>query len=155
MPNLHIIVGDSNTRKSSLLRCLTGIGSGNATKYLDIAEAAGSSIKVYCMLSALQENYKPRTPSEFIDYVKALSPQATDIAFTLRVEARGNYPSLDVYLQAFSSVGWPVVNAALLGPLACAQQQNIPCQRICAVTQSPDLPTNKTASQVRKVWQWA
>lgn len=53
MPNLHIIIGDTNTRKSSLLRCLTGIGSGNSKKYMDVKEASGRVITVYCRTTRL------------------------------------------------------------------------------------------------------
>ncbi len=155
MPNLHIIIGDSNTRKSSLLRCLTGVGSGNANRYIDVAEASGSKIQVYCILSALQENYKPRFPTEFINLIKSLRPKPTDIAFTLRVNPRGSYPDFNAYLQAFTATGWPVLNVALLGSSACAQRSRISAQAVSSVPLSPQQPTNLTASQVRVAWQWA
>ena len=155
MPNLHIIIGDSNTRKSSLLRCLTGVGSGNATRHLHLAEASGNTIQLYCILSALQENYKPLLPSEFIKFVKNLRPQPTDVALTLRVNQRGPYPGFQAYLQAFSVAGWPVVNVALLGSSACTQRQQISALNVSAVPTSPHQPTNLTASQVRAAWRWA
>ena len=154
MPNLHIIIGDSNTRKSSLLRCLTGIGSGNATRFMDVTETTGNVITVYCMLSALQENYKPLLPAEFVKYIKALRPVPTDIAITLRVSPTRSYPAFSAYLQTFSQAGWGVVNVALLGPSACAQQAAIACPNICAVTNSPLQPSNQTANQVRNAWGW-
>lgn len=154
MPNLHIIIGDSNTRKSSLLRCLTGIGSGNSTRYLDITEASGKTIQAYCILSALQENYKPLHPAEFILYVKGLVPQPTDVAFTLRVSPRGAYPGFAAYLQAFAATGWPVLNVALLGASACQQVQPVSVSSITSVSASPQQPTNLTASKVRVAWGW-
>jgi hypothetical protein len=155
MPNLHIIIGDANTRKSSLLRCLTGVGSGNSNRYIEVSEASGKVITVYCMLSALQENYKPQCPAEFIDYVKALNPRPSDIAFTLHVSSRGVYPAFSAYFQAFTQAGWSIASIALLGSSACAQQGNISATRVCAVANSTQQPTNQTATQVRKVWQWA
>lgn len=155
MPNLHIIIGDADTRKSSLLRCLTGVGSGNATRYIDVAEASGRTIQVYCILSALQENYKPLLPAEFIKHIKSLHPKPTDIAFTLRVSSRGSYPDCNAYLQAFTAAGWPVVNVALLGSSACKQGSQISAQAVISVPSSPQQPTNLTASQVRAVWKWA
>jgi hypothetical protein len=155
MPNLHIIIGDSNTRKSSLLRCLTGIGSGNATRYIDVTEASGNTIQVYCILSALQENYKPLHPNEFIKFVQDLKPVPTDVAFTLRVSSRGAYPDFTAYLQEFSGVGWPVLNVALLGPSACAKVKSISAPvNVISVPMSPQQPTNLTASRVRAAWRW-
>lgn len=155
MPNLHIIIGDSNTRKSSLLRCLTGVGSGNATRYIDVTETSGSTIQVYCILSALQENYKPQLPAQFIKIIKSLRPKPTDVAFTLRVSPRGSYPGFNAYLQAFTAAGWPVLNVALLGSSACIQGSQISAQAVISVPLSPQQPTNLTASQVRAAWQWA
>lgn len=155
MPNLHIIIGDANTRKSSLLRCLSGVGSGNASRYIQVAEASGSVITVFCMLSALQENYKPKLPAEFVAYIKALNPKPTDVAITLRVSATGHCPSFGAYLQAFANACWPVANVALLGASACAQHASIAAGNVSSVPQSMNQPTNLTASQVRKVWQWA
>ncbi len=155
MPNLHIVVGDANTRKSSLLRCLTGVGSGNATRYIQVAEASGNVLTVFCMLSALQESYKPMTPAAFVRFVRQLSPQATDVAVTLRANARGTYPGLAAYLQAFSQAGWPVRNAAFLGPGAYALRTSVAGANSVAVTRSPNQPTNQTAQQVRKAWGWA
>lgn len=105
MPNLHIIIGDANTRKSSLLRCLTGVGGGNASRYMDVAQTSGKVMQVYCVLSALQENYKPLLPTEFIEHVNALPRQPTDIAFTLRVSARRGYPDCLAYMNAFKAAG--------------------------------------------------
>ena len=155
MPNLHIIIGDSNTRKSSLLRCLTGVGSGNATRYIDVAMASGNVVQVYCMLSALQENYKPLSPREFVALVKSIRPRPTDLAFTLRVSARGKYPDFAAYLTAFSVARWPIVNVALLGNSACSQGTNISARNISAVPTSSQQPTNLTANHVRRAWQWA
>jgi len=154
MPNLHIAVGDSNTRKSSLVRCLTGVGSGRASRYLEVAERSGAVITVYCMVSALQEQSNPRTPAEFISFIRGLKPQVTDVLFTLRVSAVKHYPAVASYVSAFGRVGWPIVNVALLGGSASSLGTVFPASRVCAVPVSPSQPTNQTASQVRKVWGW-
>lgn len=154
MPNLHIIIGDSNTRKSSLLRCLTGLGGGNSKRFLQVMEASGNVITVYCMVAALQEDYKPMSPEDFIAHINSLTPRPNDIAFTLRVSAQGAFPSFGAYFQAFSQVGWPVMSVALLGQSACAQQSSIQCRKIWSAPKSPSQPTNQTAADVRNAWQW-
>jgi hypothetical protein len=152
MPNLHVIIGDSNTRKSSLLRCLTGVGGGAAKKRLDVALVNGNTITVYCILSALQEGYKPKTPNDFIAYIRTLKPRPTDIAITLRVKAVGIYPDALAYLQAFSRAHWPVANIALLGSSACTLP-GMPANAIL-VPNSDSRPTNETSSLVRRGWGW-
>jgi hypothetical protein len=155
MPNLHIIIGDSNTRKSSLLRCMTGVGGGSGTRYMDLTETSGDTIRVYCILSALQENYKPLFPAEFVKHVKSLPTKPTDVAFTLRVSPRGLFPGFNEYLQAFTRAGWPVVNVALLGPSAFTQRGQIRAtQSVISVPLSPEQPTNLTATKVRAAWRW-
>lgn len=154
MPNLHIIIGESNTRKSSLVRCLTGVGGGNAQKRLDIELMSGNRINVYCILSALQENYKPKTPQEFIDYINALDPIPSDVIFTLRVNSAGIYPNASSYISAFTAVHWNISSIALLGSAACAISGLPSTANIESVLSSPTQPTNETASFVRKKWGW-
>jgi hypothetical protein len=155
MPNLHIVIGDSNTRKSSLLRCLTGVGSGNSLKHIDVALTDGRIIKILCLLSALQESYKPRTPAEFVAYVKKLRPIPTDIAIALRVEEQGRFPEFSSYLRAFTTAGWNIENVALLGTNACSRRLDIASNKLATAPSSTIQPTNKTARAVRRVWQWA
>ncbi len=154
MPNLHIIIGESNTRKSSLVRCLTGVGGGNAEKRLDIKLVSGKKINVFCILSALQESYKPKTPQEFINYINALNPIPSDIVFTLRVNAVGGYPDANSYISAFTAVHWNISSIALLGAAACALSGIPTTTNIERILSSPTQPTNETASFVRNKWGW-
>lgn len=154
MPNLHIVIGDANARKSSLVRCLSGVGSGRATRYMDIADASGAVTTVYCMLSALQENYRPQTPAEFIAFVKALRPHPTDVLLTLRASSRGRYPGALTYISAFRAARWPIVNVALLGSAAAAHASAFSVSKVCSVPASPGRPTNESAAQVRRAWGW-
>lgn len=118
MVNLHTVIGDLNTRKSSTLRCLTGLGGGNATKRLDVALGPASIMKVWCRLSALQESYAPLTPSEFIQLIQAMNPIPTDVAITLRVTGTSPLlPSAINYLQAFLSHGWTIKKSRCLGQM--------------------------------------
>jgi hypothetical protein len=154
MPNLHIIIGDTNTRKSSLLRCLTSVGGGSSNKDMSVSLVNNNIIVVHCVMSALQELYNPRTPAEFIAYVQALEPAPTDIAFALHVSAHGNYPDVLTYIQEFTQAGWQVSNVALLGALACSLQGLPGAAKVARVPNSPNRPTNESASGVRQVWGW-
>lgn len=75
MPRLHIIIGDANTRKSSLLRCLTGVQGGRSTNQnMDVALTNGAVINVHCLGAALQESQSSMAPDKFIQYVGRLTP---------------------------------------------------------------------------------
>ncbi|WP_417361270.1 hypothetical protein [Gallaecimonas pentaromativorans] len=141
-------------RKSSLVRCLTGVGGGNAQKRLDIKLMSGREINVYCILSALQENYKPKTPQEFIDYINALKPIPSDVIFTLRANSAGSYPNASSYISAFTAVHWNISSIALLGSVACSISGLPSTANIESVLSSSTQPTNETASFVRKKWGW-
>lgn len=153
MPRLHVIVGDANTRKSSLLRCLTGVTGGrSANQLMDVLLSSGSSIRVFCTTSALQESLDPKQPQKFIDDVLAMTPVPTDVAITLRLKGRGSYPAATAYLAAFVSAGWGVSSVALLGS---ATSTPTPAgAHVVSIPTSMMQPTNESATSTRKVWGW-
>ena len=155
MPRLHLVIGDSNTRKSSLVRCLSGVfGGRSANQHMQIQQATGTVITVYCATSALQENLRPLSPSDFITLVNSMVPVPTDILITLRVNSRSTYPNAAQYVAAFLNAGWVVASVALLGASAQALARVAPAARIAAIPNSTTQPTNLTASIVRPVWGW-
>jgi len=154
MPNVHVIIGEANTRKGSLLRCLTGVGSAKGNLYMDVMQTSGSTITVYCVSRSLQENYRPMTPSDFIAFIGTLRPAPTDIAVTLRVRARGGYPTAIAYLNAFARARWTIVNVALLGTAACALPVSTFSRSIAPIPHSASQPNNQSARSVRRVWRW-
>lgn len=153
MPRLYIIVGSANTRKSSLLRCLTGVcGGRNANQLIDVELNSGQLINIHCRTSALQESLDPKDPVEFVKEINQMPLVPSDIALTLRVNATRRYPTAMNYLAHFANVGWPVVGLALLGQAACALTlAGVPTAR---VPNSEICPTNSTAASVRRVWGW-
>jgi len=162
MPNLHIVIGDANTRKSSLIRCLTGYGGGAGANEKDIALTNGSVITVYCKPSALQEKAAggPFDPAAFITFIQNLQQSPTDIIFSLRVSASGGCPQAAAYLSAFTiQPGWQIANMALLGNSAHAVQAILQPlagnARVVSVRNGRNQPTNLSAQQVRQVWGWA
>ncbi|ENM3735984.1 hypothetical protein [Vibrio cholerae] len=155
MKKLHVVIGDSGTRKSSLIRCLSGAGSADPSKILDIEYQNGRIAKVHVILSALQESYKPQLPSDVVEYVS--NHPADEFLLPLRVNSvstKGkNYPVANTYLNAFVQAGLQIESVALLG--VSAQQVTIPVQ--CKIAKEPKsqiIPTNKIASTVRNIWNW-
>lgn len=155
MPRLHLVIGDANTRKSSLVRCLSGVvGGRSANQHMEVQLTTGTVITVFCATSALQENLHPRTPSDFIREVNSMVPVPTDVLVTLRVNSRANYPSAAQYVAAFLNAGWVVASVALLGGSAQGLARLAPAARVSAVPNSAAQPTNLTASIVRTSWGW-
>jgi hypothetical protein len=159
MPSVHVIIGDANMRKSSLLRCLTGFGGNPRKRDMDVTlPKMGGTMVVHCkQLAALQE-LNCQTPAQFIAYINALKPTPTDIAVILRVRgtARGNVttPSALTYIHEFVRARWHVANVALLGPSACALRGLPAGATVVPVNLSPSMPTNEIAHQVRSMWGW-
>lgn len=165
MPSLHIIIGDANTRKSSLLKCLTGFGGRKRNMDVSLANNGGI-IAVHCRkLTALQEDHIPE--SAFIQYINALNPIPAHIAVILRVGKVGGRvpcPSALAYIQAFITARWQVQNIALLDSSACTLHSALlniflahpalPVPIISQVSNSSNLPTNEFAQQVRQDWGW-
>jgi hypothetical protein len=157
MPNLHIIIGDANTRKSSLLRCLTGCSSSNTT--VKVTQASGKVIDVYCKIRSLQEKTQKNppqnlNPQQFIQEIKNLPNTPTDIAITLRVKPTNGCLGFGAYLNAFSAIGWSVVNVALLENSSNISQSSISASNVVSVPNSKTQPTSQTSSHVRQAWKW-
>ncbi|EOV9410012.1 hypothetical protein ACN5W3_004467 [Vibrio parahaemolyticus] len=155
MKKLHIVIGDSDTRKSSLIRALTGAGQGQSRKDLDVVKTNGAVSTIHVMQSALQENYKPQLPQEYIDFVNQHSTD--EFLFSLRVTkvfANGIiYPDAVDYIRQFKQAGLSISSVALLGPSANSLNLS-QCGNIVQQPQSHTTPTNQTASQVRQGWHW-
>jgi hypothetical protein len=182
MPNIHVIIGDANTRKSSLLRCLTGFGGNPNKRDMEVSLAnngraplsipdgddvsleftpaeKGEYVVVHCkQLAGLQE-MNCQTPENFIIYINSLNPIPTDVAVILRVHGTKREsvitPEAMKYIQAFNKeVNWNVKNVALLGDVACALQGFPSTATAVRVPFSQDLPTNLFAFGVRAKWGW-
>ncbi|HCH5095915.1 hypothetical protein NDJ85_22635 [Vibrio parahaemolyticus] len=155
MKKLHIVIGDSDTRKSSLIRALTGAGQGQSRKDLEVEKANGTISTIHVMQSALQENYKPQLPQQYINFVNQHSTD--EFLFSLRVTnvvANGvTYPDAIDYIHQFKQAGFSIASVALLGH--SANKLNLSqCGNVVQQPQSHGTPTNKTASQVRQTWGW-
>lgn len=160
--NCHIVIGDPNTRKSALIRCLTGVvGGGNANQLMDIAINGGGAIKAHCMTSSLIELKPPLSPSDFQEFVESLDSSVSDIVFALRVKGvgkgGGRFTAED-YLDHFSKISWTISSVALLGNIDPATESKLtgltPSAKIVKQVSSATQPTNQTAACVRNVWGW-
>lgn len=113
----YVIIGENDSGKSSVTRCLTGSGSGKI-RNRPIAKRCHTIINVYVHLSSLQEDYKRiKNPADFVRQVNRENCDA--VLFSLWPHGRGGgnkRPDADTYLRHFVDVaGWKIVKVACLG----------------------------------------
>lgn len=146
---LHIVIGNTNSKKSSLIRNLTGVGQ--TPRLWDVAFSVIGSQKVYILGSSLQESYKPISPMEFIDLVN--STECEHFLFPLWIKARGAYPCAAQYLNDFRAAGFDIHNLAILG--ACTATAGFSGSNATVNIAAPALQTtNEIAANVRSAWGW-
>lgn len=150
MVSVYTILGESNTRKSSTIRALTGAGQH---KEIMIAMPSGN-IDVFVSISALQE--AGMDPQQFINEV--VSCGYKNVLVPLRIfpltRSGQTFSSGTTYLKAFINAGWDIRQVVILGvsSMPSLWPGGAPIPNF--IPNSPQSPTNKTASQIRAWWGW-
>lgn len=149
MVNVWIVQGNSNARKSSSIRCLTGIG--NSTDKPWAVAALNGTFEAHVTPSALQENPKqgyPNAPDEYIRFICGAGFENVIVA--LRINGARGHPGADAYYKAFVAAGWTIAGVVTLGPSSGPPAIATPHQ----FPNSPSDPANLTASHIRRLWNW-
>lgn len=143
----YVIIGDANTRKSSVLRSLTGCFNRSNR---DIAIATGSILQIYARVSSLQES--ETTPSDFIAEVSGTGQKSVVFCLWQLPNPKDPllYPDANSYIAALSAVGWKFHAAAVLGSasLACSVPNTAHFRNVLAQ------PINVSAQLVRAHFGW-
>jgi hypothetical protein len=145
--NAYLIIGGAHTRKSTLLRCLTGCFNRSVR---DIELMRGSTIRLYARVSALQES---RTePADFIAEVQR--SRCREVAFALWPEANPldpkRYPDALAYIAVFQAAGWVFAKTAVLG--AHPIHPHLP--DLARFPEVLNQPINATAHRIRTHFSW-
>lgn len=147
--DLYVVIGNPNTRKSSVVRCLTGCFNRSVR---DIQPADGRTpLRLYARAGALQDT---RTAVDMFMAEVARS-RCDAVLCCLSPSANPHYPldfpAATAYLAAFGAAGWRLRAVAVLG-------QNGGGVRGAKVQQfalAPTQPINLTAQAVRAHFGWA
>lgn len=142
--DVYIIIGNSNQRKSSVIRCLTGVAQIKTTQITTIQKKI---IDVYVSIKSLQESRI--LPKDFIQSVNQNSVKAVFIP--LWEKGNNNFPDASVYIQEFKRAGWIINKVAHFG--VKAPSQNYTNSDICVQNSNVD-SSNQTASTVRTYFCW-
>ena len=150
MPNVYVVLGEANARKSSTARTLTGVPQ---RKCVTVATNSGD-IDIFVQISSLQES--KITPDDFIN--EMTSGGYDNVLVTLWISQRftstGVYPAGVDYLHAFVAAGWNIAQIVVLGTstLPSALPASAPSPNF--IPNSWSTPVNQIASQVRAWWGW-
>lgn len=141
----YVIIGEPNTRKSSVMRSLTGCFNRSIR---DIRLLSGQQIQIYARVSSVQES--KTTIQDFINEVRLT--QCGHVMLCLWADAnpynRASFPDALAYLSAFHAAGWNIVKVAVLGNA----QAIYPNQAVFRGSQLD--PINVTAHAVRLHFGW-
>ena len=145
----YLIIGNPNTRKASVVRCLTGCFNRNVRDILP--SGAKAPLRVYARVGALQET---RTrPEDFIAEVAGKRCQAVLCCLSPSAQPHEPllYPDALSYLAHWKAAGWRIRAIAVLGQNA----GGVRSPQLRQFTQAGLAPINVTAQAVREHFGWA
>lgn len=144
----YVIIGAPATRKSTLIRCLTGCYNRNIR---DILLTNGRSIQVYAVTNSLQASHV--TSQELMKESTRTRCQA--VLFGLWPKAHPaspiKYPDALTYLNDFVIDGWNVKKVVVLDNTDHHIYQQFD---VLAIPKSTKDPVNKSAKVVREFFSW-
>ena len=143
----YVIIGEAQTRKSTMVRCLTGCASRGVRHILT---RDGDEIALYARVLALQES--GTSAQDFIAEARASGCKHS--LFCLwpgQKQTRGeSYPSADTYIRELRQAGWQIHRVAVLGQPAIS----LPWRQMAQFADVNAVPVNLTASRVRDYFDW-
>ena len=144
----YIVIGNPNTRKSSLVCSLTGRFNRSVR---DIQPAPGkSAFSLYARVGSLQGTRT--TPEAFV--AEAARMRCAAVLCCLAASADplqpDLYPGAQAYLAEFAAQGWRIRSIAVLGQ----NGGDVRGPNLCQFAQAPTVPINVTAHAVRSHFGW-
>lgn len=146
--DIYLVVGNLNTRKSSLVRSLTGCFNRSVRDIQPLSD--GTPLRLYARAAALQVS--GTSPEEAIAEVAARRCEAALLALwaSAHPHDEARLPDAATYLKAFEAAGWRLRAAAVLGQNSGGLRGPAVRQFAQAGTQ----PVNLTAHAVRAHFGW-
>lgn len=146
--DLYLVVGNTNTRKASLVRALSGCFNRSLR---DIQPRVGRTpLKLYARVGTLQET---RTrPDDFVAEVGRVRCSAVLCCLlpAAHPHAPDDLPAAAAYVHRFEQAGWRVAAIAVLGQ----DRGGLRSRRLQQFPQAGTAPINLTAAAVRAHFDW-
>ena len=144
----YVIIGAPATRKSTLIRCLTGCYNRNIR---DISLSGGKKIQIYAVTNSLQATHV--TAEEFMKESARTHCQA--VIFGLWPKAHPanpiKYPDALTYLNDLMIDGWNVKKVVVLNDLDRQTYGQFDTIQLKSITKDP---INLSAKIVREFFRW-
>ena len=147
MPNVFIVIGDGGTRKSALVRALTGASN---RRIYDIEDSSSNKQQFFVQVRSLQE--ANISPQNFI--LEMQSKNVSNILTTLRINGVNGQQSGVDYIAAFRNAGWLIDGIAIM---SAATINGLPTNYTpitIPFINSTARAANEMASNIRQTWGW-
>ena len=146
--DLYLIIGNSNTRKASLLRSLTGCFNRSVR---DIQmQGIRAPVRCYARVGALQDS--STTAADLIAETARARCQAVVCCLLPSAQHRRGFEQPDArsYVAQWREVGWRIKAVAVLGQ----DGGGVRAFNLRQYPQAPTAPINETARAVRAQFGW-
>jgi hypothetical protein len=146
---LHIITGAPNTRKSSVIRALTGVRDSRA---FDIQFEHGI-VKTFVFLTSRNEiRYRNQpnavSPEELVTFLNNLDSTIEAVIIPLRSTNPVNGVFAETYIDFLNNNGFEIGTVVMFNTTVILPR-NIEGELLIS---NSAIPSNLTASRVRKIW---
>ena len=149
-----VLIGAANSRKSSTIRALTGVGKsvsrqGGNPNWLVIYNP-GVIINTYVQSTALQE--VGVLPADFVARVGKTENKKVVVALRLkaRVDHGNPMPAYQAYLNAFANARWTIIACATLENNIAVVQANGTVIPTINIPNATAMASNEIAHQLRQ-----
>jgi hypothetical protein len=146
---IYAITGAPNTRKSSVIRALTGVRN---TATFDVQFVSGIT-KTHVMVTSCNEiNYgqfpNGITPEQLIAIINNLPASVKAVIIALRSSKPVNGILADVYIETLHQAGFQIM------PVIMFNDPIVLPQGVQGISMSSNnrIPSNLTAAEIRKIW---
>ena len=148
MKSIWLLVGEANTRKSSTVRSLLGLGK---TGVVEVEFLSGAVLPIWGAIRAAQEH--PLSPTELLAVLNENVSTVPNVLLPLRYDPAKRQPSAEVYVKALLKDGWIVRYVVSFGEPARSWLKTSGLPYI-EVPKSTSTPCNTVAAHVRATFGW-
>lgn len=145
--DVYVIAGNTQTRKSSSIRALTGVWGRRTTQ---VRTREGADISIYVQIQSLEE--EGIDANQFILRVEQAQPHATHVLVPVRVGG-----AID-HIDAFREHGWNMADVVVFGqtwPVGGRWADlTVDFHPSLAMPHTANVPANDTAHRLRSRWGW-
>jgi hypothetical protein len=144
----YLIVGNPNTRKSSLVRALTGAFNRSLRDIQPLGR--GRPLRLYARVGSLQDRHM--SPDDFVAEVGRVRCDALLCCLlpAAHPHAPDQLPAAAAYVARFERAGWRIAAIAVLGQ----DRGGLRSPRLQQFPQAGTAPINVTAAAVRAHFGW-